>query len=211
MKRVAIVSVIYLEREWQETKACIEACGVPVYYVDRKGTGSLAEAYNRGFKQIDIPVDYVWFISNPVFDNDALPLLIKAMTKTKYAAIHPSFNSDHKHIRNDNSGKVKEAKFVEFTAPIVRTDIFKDHPLNEDMPYWGHDLDWSYKVKKRGHKLGIHHGIEMRHTYMRKMNRYVTEKRKALRREAHLSTEAALIKLYGLNWKKKLGYANDRI
>ena len=52
MNNITIVSIVYHEPEWIETKKCIEACGVPVVYVERSppGVGSLAEAINRGFK-----------------------------------------------------------------------------------------------------------------------------------------------------------------
>lgn len=96
--RVGIVSVIYEEPEWVHTKECIEKCDVPTVYVDRGGTGSLAKAHNQGFKQIikEHPdLDYVWFMTNPTFEEDVFPKLVAAMETTGYDCIHPLFYSTH--------------------------------------------------------------------------------------------------------------------
>ncbi|MBK7801053.1 MAG: hypothetical protein IPJ53_18335 [Saprospiraceae bacterium] len=41
----------------------------PVYLVDRKGVGSMSEAYNTGFKEAmkDKEYEWIWFVSNVTF------------------------------------------------------------------------------------------------------------------------------------------------
>lgn len=204
--KTVIVSVIYVEKEWQETKACIEKCNVPVIYVDRQGTGSLAEAYNRGFNEIKDKPEYVWFVSNPTFNDSALSQLVKAMDKTKFAAIHPCFRSDHQHLRNDGSREVKEIKYIEFTCPIVKFDVFADFKLNEKMPYMGHDLDWSYRVKEAGYKIGVDMSVGIKHVYVRHLNRIISRQRAEKRKRANPSTYQELIRIYGEEWRKVLAY-----
>lgn len=206
MKTTIIISVVYLEPEWRHTKHLVESSGYPFYFVNRRpaGTGSLAEAINRGFKEAKA-TDYElsWIVTNITFGTHVLPRLAGAMRATKMAAIHPSFPSDHAHIKNDGSGKVKSVPFVEFTAPIIRTDIFNTHMLDEEMPYWGHDLDFGVRMRESGYMVGVDHGCQIGHTYIRhnKNPNQITLQRKTNRKNTDASTRMALQKKYGQQWK----------
>lgn len=210
--RVGIVSVIYEEPEWQETKQAIEDCGILTAYVDRKGVGSLARAHNEGFKRItsETDLDYVWFITNVTFDPVILPKLVKSMVDTGYDAIHPAFDSDHVNCRPDGSGKIKAVPFIEFTAPMVRVDTFKKIKLDEKMPYWGHDVDWGYRVRKSGGTVAVDHSITVQHEYIRfKVNtkpNKVTQLRHQYRKNTNGQTKQRLVSLYGKNWRQLLEF-----
>lgn len=207
-----IISIVYLEPEWQATKKSIVECNVPTVYVDRGGIGSLAEACNRGFREIVNlhNLRYVWFITNPIFSSAIFPILIDSMNQTGYDAIHPAFNSDHPKCQPDGSKEIKLVDFVEFTAPMVKVDTFNKFQLDEDMPYWGHDFDWGWRVNQNGGKIAVHHGIQVKHTYIRfnkdnKRNPF-TKKRHELRHKTNASTARKLHSLYGDDWYKKPGY-----
>ena len=214
MGTCCIIAVKYTEPDWIETKDLIEQCDCPVIYVDRDGVGPLASAYNRGFKRLERygfeSVDYVWFVSNVTFHPAILKTLIKRLDKRKdFAAVHPCFdNSDHLFCRPDGTRKLKEAPFVEFTAPLVRRSIFESIQLDENMPYWGHDLDWGYRVRQMGYKIGVDHRSQIYHTYNRDLDvtHPDTLKRKANRAKTDNSTARNLIKKYGHDWRKVLGY-----
>lgn len=207
-QKVGIVAVVYYEPEWVETEKQILACGVPVHFQDRKGVGSLAKAYNDGFRALMKRGDfeYVWFISNIHFDPNILPKLVESLDTTGYDCIHPTFESDHEFCRPDGSGEIKLVPFVEFTSPLVRTETFKKFPLDEHMPYWGHDFSWGMEVRKAGGNVSVHHGIQVDHIYIRfnvKQNGYnVTKHRHALRKSTNQSTKRRLRQLYGPGWSK---------
>lgn len=204
-----IVSIIYKEPEWIQTKRCIQRLNLPTVYVDRNGVGSMAKAYNRGFnKLIELYPDlkYVWFISNVRFNPYALKQLEESMSG--FDCIHPSFNSDHVYAQPAFHTGVKEVPFVEFTAPLVRVSTFKKFPLDELMPYWGHDLDWGYRVRQAGGKVGVHHGVVIQHEYIRFKVRSkphpITKERLRLRKSTDGLTRKRLTELYGENWGKVL-------
>lgn len=204
MNNTIIISIVYHEPEWQQTKQCIEATGLPVHYVERspKGIGSLAEAINRGFRESGaIDYQYAWIVTNITFEKDIPKLLSEGMGN--YAAIHPAFESDHSHERPDGSGLVKSVPFVEFTAAMVDTEVFQYYPLDENMPFWGMDLDHGYRLHADGYKIAVHHGAQIGHTYIRnaKHKNAFTVKRKAARRATDGRTKEALKKKYGENWK----------
>lgn len=149
---IGIVAIIYQEEYWKETELLLAQTNDPVYLVDRKGVGSMSEAYNTGFKEAmkDKEYEWIWFVSNVTFKiKDWQNIKNLANTLTDYAAINPVYNSDHAHLRPGHSEfSVYDIPFVEFTAPLVRASVFKENPLDEMLPYWGQDLDWSYRVKQ---------------------------------------------------------------
>lgn len=216
---VTILALRYLEPDWAATQECIEKVEsrnskVEIHYVDRipPGVGNMAEAINRGFTEISYQLSviskYVWFVSNVTFSPDLLPRLIEAMDRTDYAAIHPAFNSDHlfcRPVTNNQQPITLLAPFIEFTAPIIRSEVFAEFPLDESLPYWGHDLDWGYRLWQAGHKIGVlqsDHSL-LGHTYIRNANQLplVTRQRHALRRASNASTRHRLAQKYGDNWR----------
>ncbi len=217
--KVCIIAIEYLEPEYQQCRQSIEAAAqeyrnngfiADIYYIDRKGVGSMAEAYNRGFRKHAFSYEFVWFVSNVVIPvannyslNDVLWDMVGWVKDNGFSAVHPCFNSDHLHMRFNEDGLINEAPFLEFTAPLIRRDVFAEFPLDENMPYWGHDLDWGYRVTQAGHRLAVLNTVELGHTYIRNANQLhpITRKRHALRRVTNASTRAALIKKYGKDWK----------
>lgn len=204
MKSCLIISIVYLEPEWIETKRCIDKSGFPVHYVERKpmGVGYLAEAINRGFRESNaIQYQYAWIVTNITFAPGVPGRLLKSMDR--YDVIHPAFNSDHIHERPDGSGVVKPVPFVEFTAAMVRAEVFKDYPLDENLPYWGHDLDHGYRMWQNGYKVGVDHGCIIGHTYIRnKESHPITVQRKRLRKLTDYKTRLHLEKKYGKEWRE---------
>lgn len=206
MNKCIIISIIYHEAEWMQTKRCIEATGLPVHYVERKpkGVGSLAEAINRGFQDSNATdYQYAWIVTNITFEPAVANLLIDSMDMTGVAVLHPSFDSDHNHERPDGSKQIKAVPFVEFTAAMVRTKVFKDYPLDEDCPYWGHDPDHGVRLWKDGFVTAVDHGVTINHTYIRnsKSIHEATRIRKSLRRAADQPTRDALERKYGKDWR----------
>lgn len=208
--KCAVVSVIYRELEWADTEKCLlNYCNpYPVFFVDRRGVGSLAKAINGGFSAWANGSEYIWFVTNILFSPECLQKLIDQMDKNpKMAAITPSFESDHSFCRPiDGCKETKEVPFVEFTAPIVRASVFREFPLDEDMPYWGHDLDWGHRVRKAGHTLGVYHGEQLGHVYIRNTNnnQRITARRFELRKKSNSATRQALMRKYGGMWKQIL-------
>lgn len=209
--KTVIIALKYEEKEWENTWESISRCRVPIIIAERGGVGNMAKAYNDAFfgnLESVKRFEYVWFVSNITFDRATIESLEEGMEVSGFAGIHPSFKSDHQHIRPTKENKIKEAPFFEFTAPIIKTDVFEKYPLDERMPYIGHDLDWGYRVREGGHSIGIYHGVEIDHTYIRfnKRPEKVTEIRKRLRALWDRPTELVLEKKYGKEWKTILQY-----
>ena len=214
-EKVAVVAVIYEEPEWADTERCLDKLNCPKFFVDRKGVGSLAKALNSGFRQWiqgkngELHFEYVWFVTNVLFNETCLDTLVRVMDSSLFAGITPAFMSDNYACRpGPGRTGLTKCPYIEFTAPIVRADVFEKFPLDEDMPYWGHDLDWGHRVRKEGHALGVFYGEELGHTYIRntRLTHRVTRRRLMNRRATNGETRVALIKKYGHDWKQVLCY-----
>jgi GT2 family glycosyltransferase len=213
MNKVAILAIKYAEPEWQQqTLPCLLRETVPVTIIDRNGTGSLAEAINRGVKAIDFDVDFIWVVTNITWKPGTLENLLEIIEVGHCAAVHPAFDSDHSHLKKKNTDTFGyNIPFVEFTAPLVRSMLLQNYTLDEDMPYWGHDLDWGHRIRNAGWDLSVDYTANIGHTYIRnnKFNHPVTLTRQKLRKNTDASTRAALVAKYGDDWAKLLKYPND--
>lgn len=211
---VGIVSIIYYEPEWKQTERCIKSLNLPTVFVDRNGVGSLSKAYNKGFDrliELNPNLTYVWMISNVTFKNDMLSKLVKEMNRG-WDGLHPSFHSDHEHTRPRLKGGTEECTFFEFTSPIIRTSVFNEIKLDEQMPYFGQDFDWGYRVRQAGYKIGINYDTFVKHEYIRfaakNKKNPITLERQRLRKETNESTKNRLVEKYGPQWAYLLDAKN---
>jgi hypothetical protein len=196
MLKIQIVAIQYLEPEYTSTLRSINACGIPTVFVDRKGVGSMAEAYNSGFEKTN--AEFVWFISNVSFDKRVPLELLKSIGN--YAGIHPKFESHHKFIRMGRG--IREVPFIEFTAPLIRSEVFKEFKLIEEMPYWGHDIAWGLECERRGYKVAVDHNTKVDHVYIWDSKKNpITEERKQRRLESDKQTFDYLNTHYD-GWRK---------
>jgi len=211
MGKTIIIALRYEESSWKQTWDCISKCGCPVIIADRNGMGNMAQAFNKAYQENEVVIykyDYIWFVTNIVFNSDILPKMEQELDNSFCSAIHPSFESDHLFCRKDGSDIAKIVPFVEFTAPLIRRSLFDKFPLDERMPYWGHDLDWGYRINQASYKIAVHHGCEIQHTYIRnnESQEDITLMRKKNRKLWDKHTTQVIIEKYGENWREKLQY-----
>jgi hypothetical protein len=217
---IVIIALKYEEPEYQETIKCIEATGLPVIWANRDGVGNYSRAFNEAFKHgvvwmpnaLDafmIPIDfkYTWMISNITFAPDIPFKLAEVLDKmTNVSAVHPAMpGSDHRHQWPNIDPCPTIVPFIEWTAPMVRTDAFRSVKLNEELAYYYMDLDWCYRIS-RVHKLGnvavAHHAV-IGHTYLRSARQHLVSKiRSQLRDWWTPRSQREMARIYGPGWKK---------
>lgn len=148
--------------------------------------------------------EYIWFLTNVSFDPET-PLALMAAFGDHTAAVHPVHQSDHLHLRSCGETP-QDVPFVEFTAPMFSTRAASViGPADENMPYWGMDLDWSYRAKQAGFNLKVS-PARVQHVYLRSMKKKepITLLREQMRLIYHAPTEIALMAKYGIEWQTKL-------
>ena len=205
--KILIVALEYLEPEWEQTLADIQATGLPFEVVSRDGVGNMSRAYNSILMDPTWDVDYLWFVSNIRFDADVPLKLAQTLEKTGWAGIHPAMStSDHRTHHKNPIGVECETPFIEFTAPMIRADVFSDNPLDEMLPYYYMDLDWAYRVREQGLKVGVQHGCEIGHTYLRNFDdeHQISRIRKQLRSYWTPISQNHMRQKWGKDWQIKM-------
>lgn len=207
MPTVTVVVLEYEEPGWTaKTLQSLDVVDYPfdVVKISRRGTGGLSKPCNKALR--DIRSEYAWFVTNVSVSSDSIARMVALMEEHQdAAACHPVFYSDHPHLRPQPCNAA--VPFIEWTAPFIRIGAWHNvGNLDEKMPYWGMDLDWSYRSQLAGYSLWACAETMIDHVYLRGIpNVYrVTEQRKAARAEADASTERALWDKYGPDWMKKL-------
>ena len=205
--KILIVALEYLEPEWEQTIADIEATGLPFEVVSRDGVGNMSRAYNSILMDPTWQADYLWFVSNIRFDADTPFKLAQTLERTGWAGIHPAMpTSDHRSHHLHPIGVEKETDFIEFTAPMIRAEVFLNDPLDEMLPYYYMDLDWSYRIRQQGMKVGVDHSTQIRHIYLRNFEdeHPVSRIRKQLRTYWTPISQKHMVQKWGKDWTTKL-------
>lgn len=205
--KILIVALEYLEPEWEQTLADIQATGLPYEIVSRDGVGNMSRAFNSILADPTWNADYLWFVTNIRFDADVPFKLAKTLEKTGWAGIHPAMpTSDHRSHWLHPVGVEKETPFIEFTAPMVRADVFSDNPLDEMLPYFYMDLDWAYRVREQKLKVGVDHSCQIRHIYLRNAenNHPISRIRTQLRAYWTPISQKHMEQKWGKGWENKL-------
>jgi hypothetical protein len=199
-----------MEPEWDHTFDCMTETGMDVFLAKRDGVGNMSRAFNEKFKRcVDGKYDYVWFITNIRFHADVPAILSQCMEDEGWAAIHPGMaSSDHLHLRPDNSIGAREVPFIEFTAPMFRTDVFSKYFLDENLWYYYMDLLISWQMRQAGEKMAVHNSAIIEHTYLRnnKTTHPITAIRKQLRDYMSKQNQQYLNEMFGSDWRQFFGW-----
>jgi GT2 family glycosyltransferase len=219
--KIAAIVLQYDEPGWTEqTYNClpeqIRISGA-FTFADRHGVGNMSKAFNNAYHKLKNDYmrwhrgefhdkyPFVFWATNVTFDPDLPQRMVNLMlADSEIAAVHASHNSDHKHLQPGR--EAQEVPFVELTCAVFSTKaLYEVGLMDEDMPYWGMDLDWSYRAKQKGYKLYSHPG-EVQHTYLRhiKQKHFISGIREQLRTHYDHATRQALEKKYGNNWRAEL-------
>lgn len=197
----------YREPGWTEkTLKSLGKARVPsenIIFADREGVGSISKAFNRAIEKV--ATKYAWFLTNVTFAPGMPASLIDALNNSQAIAVHPAFDSDHGHIRSAKG--VEYAPFIEWTAPAFDMACFHEIGLcDEQLPYWGMDLDWSHRANQVYESALVIDGrFRLNHTYLRHSAPHpISVIRRNLRALYDGDTKDRLTKKYGKQWQKTI-------
>lgn len=210
MPKVAAIVLGYKEPGWtKRTVDCALQAGFgPVFTIARKdGIGPMSPVFNSGMElMIELGVEWIWHLTNVVFPPEMIGALLEH-AGDDVAAIHPAFCSDHPHMRAHNEDGAC-VPFVEWTAPLVSVRAWQEvGPLDEEMGYWGFDLDWSHRAIVRGFQPKVCTTYSLDHTYLSAKDpseHPITTQRRGERARYDVDVEARLKRKWGEDWLAKL-------
>lgn len=203
--KILIVLLEYLEPEFIQTLECVKKTGLPFELVSRDGVGNMSRAYNSILMDASWRADYLWFVSNITFEKEVPFRLAEHLSDSGWGAIHPSMRSSDHRFQWPIGNVPRETPFVEWTAPMVRADLYSEEPLDEMLPYYYLDLDWCHRVKQLGYKVGVHDGVSIEHTYLRNKREHpIGVLRKQLRNYWTPISQRHMAQKWGKDWQNNL-------
>lgn len=204
---ITAVVLRYEEPNWTDaTLQSLFHSGIKnIRFANRDGVGNMSRAFNEAifdsFGDIKIKTKYVWWLTNVTFTPD-VPERLTACFEGNVAAVHPAHKSDHSHLVHAQAGE--NIPFIELTAPMFESKALdRVGRMDEQMPYWGMDLDWSHRAANMGYKLRASSaGVDHEYLRLRKKEYPITRIREELRKLYDGSTTARLSEKYGPEWRK---------
>lgn len=209
---ISVIALKYYEKDYPSVLRNLEKLGSKIYTADRDGVGSISKAFNTAVKlnlEEIRKTPYLWFVTNIGCHKTAAVDLANALETTNGAAIHPQFKSDHPHISGkDRTRKpeVQEIPFIEFTAPMIRTDVFLQYFLDEDFWFYYMDLVFSKQLRDAGLKMYVHYGVKIEHVYLRNSGQKeeISKLREKVRQYRDPIEVRLLREKFGEDWRKQL-------
>ena len=211
---IMIFPMRYLEKDYQQTRECLHALETHgrIRYAERDGIGSMTRAWNTVIESMNEDLGYVdgikyyWFPTNIIFDPSVPDRLAGSLDVSGGYAICPEYLSDHQHLRPDGSSEVREVPFIEFTAPMIRADVFSSFRLDEEYWYYWWDLIFSRELRRHGMKMYCDHAVKVEHVYLRNNQKKerVSQLREQVRNWRNSIEIPTLETKFGPEWKKEL-------
>jgi GT2 family glycosyltransferase len=78
------------------------------------------------------------------------------MDHHNYSMVTPSFNCWMSQCKNNGSPGIRLVKCIEFTAPVIRREVFKKIGMFEETftKGYGVEFDWSLRMQQAGQDSG---------------------------------------------------------
>ena len=131
------------------------------------------------------------------------------MDEFGYAMITPSYNCWMKDCKNNGSPGVRQVKCIEFTAPVIRRDVFERIGFfNEHFSKgYGVEFDWAMRMRDAGLKMCCDDQSVFHHIGQQTIN--TTGTLQAYETHAKQELNSGMSRLYGDGWatvlNKELG------
>ena len=125
------------------------------YYRIPRNIG-VTKGWNEAIKHFYNDFDAFWMMNNDiVISRDSIERIKSIIADPNIKFITPSFNCWMDHCRNKNSNTVREVKAIEFTAPIIKREVFDSIGLWDEIfsMGWGVDFDFCYRATNAGIKM----------------------------------------------------------
>ncbi len=94
-----------------------------------------------------------WLMNSDIeISQNSIKRIHDLMDLHPYSMITPSYNCWMKQCKNNGSPGIREVKCIEFTAPVIRRDVFEKIGFFEESftKGYGVEFDWSLKMQAAG-------------------------------------------------------------
>jgi hypothetical protein len=146
-----------------------------------------------------------WLMNSDIeIGRDSITRIENLMDEFTYSMVTPSYNCWMKQCKNNGSPGIREVKCIEFTAPVIRRDVFETLGFfNETFSRgYGCDFDWALRMQGSGLKQYCDDKSFFYHIGQQTINHCGTLQTYEAQAKQELNSGMTLI--YGENWKSMI-------
>ncbi len=168
--------------------------------------------WNKAVEHFYNEFDAFWLMNSDIIvSRHCIKRISELMERHEINIITPAFNCWMNTTRNRNAHGTREVKVIEFTAPVIKKQVFEKVGFFDERfaRGWGVEFDFCHRARKAGFKIHVDDGSNFFHMGQQTINATVGYAEYGPK--AHHEMESGMSAKYGLNWKKSLYGDKDYI
>ena len=149
--------------------------------------------------------DAFWLMNSDIeIGRQSITRIESLMDEHPYSMVTPSYNCWMKACKNNGSPGIRQVKCIEFTAPVIRRDVFLTIGFFDESfeRGYGVEFDWSLRMKAAGLRQYCDDQSLFYHIGQQTINSVGTLREYETLAKVELS--AGMSKLYGEHWRSKI-------
>jgi len=158
--------------------------------------------WNRAIKKVLDRFDVFWLMNSDIVITKACVKRIEdLMNKKDIHVLSPSFNCWTSQCRNHETNNIREVKYIELTAPVIRKDVFMKIGFFDERFTLGYgcDFDFCYKALYAGFKIFVDDKCSFKHLGQKSITQVETIN--SYKKKAVFELEKWMTHVYGTNWR----------
>lgn len=158
--------------------------------------------WNRAIRHLWNDFDAFWLMNSDIVISQESIRRIEHLVSTRdIPIITPSYNCWMKDCYNCQTGDIREIKCMEFTAPVIRKDVFEKIGMFDERFSLGYgcDFDFAFRMIKAGLKMYVDDGSSFHHIGQQTIKS--SGQMSNYQQRAVKELESGMTELYGPEWK----------
>jgi GT2 family glycosyltransferase len=167
-------------------------------------SAGFTRGWNCAIEHFKGSYEALWLMNSDIqIERESIERVTMLLDRTDIKILSPSFNSCWRQMKKTGGG-LREVKFVEFTAPAIKTEVFDRIGLFEERMTKGYavDADFCFRAAQRGLKTFVDDGssfIHLEHQTIKTTATFPTYSR-----EASLEMARVMKDKYGATWRQRV-------
>ncbi len=146
-----------------------------------------------------------WLMNSDIeIGRNSIERIEQLMDDHEYSMVTPSYNCWMKQCKDNGSPGIRQVKCIEFTAPVIRRDVFEQIGLFDEIfsKGYGCDFDWALRMKHAGLKQYCDDQSVFYHIGQQTIN--VNGTLREYETQAKTELNFGMNMIYGDGWRKQI-------
>lgn len=174
--------------------------------VIRQGDFGFTKGWNEAIKRLFDSSDAFWLMNSDIRITEKSIRRVESVLETRpdIRFFTPAYNCWMKHCQQIQGAGLVECDVLEFTAPVIRKDVFIDLGFFDELfaRGYGVEFDFCYKARQAGIKMWVDHESEFYHLGQQTISKH--EGLLAYSAKANFELTHGLMNRYGTEYFERI-------